>query len=163
MTTQGNYNVTAYPDKDRILGQQIKIKIHTTNGPVPWAACDSFDAQSQTKSTNFQPLGNVAPRPQLIYGGYKLTFKGGQIDETVDQMFLNVDQNLLQGKSAPRYTVDETINLFDGTVQTWVYPDAVLFAFKRAEDKADGAITYDFEGEAPLRYPTFGAGAGLPQ
>ena len=146
-------NFNAYPSQDQILSSSAAIDIISSQGPVQWAVVDSFDATSGTKVQEEQPLGATAPRGQLVYGSYKLTFKGGKIDETIDQLFYGIDQQLLQGQSASRFRVTETVKLLDGTEQTWVYPDTVLSGFKKSMGKATEKITYDFEGQAPIRIP----------
>lgn len=146
-------NTQPYPSQDRILGRSAVIDIISTNGPVQWAVCDSFDVASNTKEEEYQPLGAMAPRPQLIYGSYKLTFKGAKVDETIDQLFYGIDQALLNGQASPRFRITETITLLDGSEQTWVYPDTVLGNFKKSMSKATDPITYDFDGTAPIRIP----------
>lgn len=146
-------NLNAYPSQDRILGSSAVIDIITPTGPIQWAEVDTFDAEGQTKPQKFQPLGKTAPRNQLIYDGYKLTFKGGMIDNTVDQAFYNIDSNLLAGNPSVRVRVTETVHLLDGTEDTWIYPDTVLYGFKKSYSKADADVTYDFSGDSPIRYP----------
>lgn len=146
-------NLNAYPNQDRILGSAAVISIMTPAGPMRWAAVDQFDATSKTKTQDFQPLGMVAPRPQLIYAGYTLTFKGGMIDGTVDQAFYSIDTQLLQGRGTLRVRVTETVYLIDSSQQNWIYPDTALYGFKKSNPKADSDIQYDFSGESPIRYP----------
>ena len=137
--------------QDRILGKQVVVELISPNGPIQWAECDSFDATDGSKTISNNPLGQQVPRPQLVPGGWKMSFKGAVVDGNVDALVDSIQQALISGALPPRFTVTETRYYYSGATQVYTYPDVALYGFKESASKADEAVTWDFSGECQYR------------
>lgn len=137
--------------QDRILGKQVVIELMSTNGPIQWAECDSFDATDGSKTISNNPLGQQVPRPQLVPGAWKLTFKGAVVDGNIDSLVDSIQTAMINGQLPPRFTVTETVYYYNGATQVFTYPDVALYGFKKAYAKADEAVTWDFNGDCQYR------------
>ena len=137
--------------KDRILGSAVSLQIYTSTGTQDFAELDGFTATDKTEKKEFRPLGQVAPHGQLIYGGYDLAFKGAKVNDDWDTIQESNDTALLDGDSAPRYRIVETTTHYDGTTETWIYPDVLLYNFKSDKAAANDVIKQDFTGFAATR------------
>jgi hypothetical protein len=136
---------------DRILGSMTQLQVYSSNGPITFAELDGFTVSDKTEQKKFQPLGQVAPHGQLIYAGYELSFKGAKIDDSWDNLQSSNDTALLAGQSAPRYRIVDTTTWFDGTVETWIYDQVLLYNFKSDKAAAGEEIKQDFTGFAATR------------
>lgn len=137
--------------KDRILGSSTVLQIYGPSGPVPFLEIDSFTAKNAETMEKRRPLGQVPPHPQVIYGGWELTLKGGKVDESWDQASASNDEALLAGQSAPRYRIVDTTIHMDGHAEVWNYEDVVLHGFNRDAVKSDDEIKVDCSGFSPRR------------
>ena len=146
--------------QDRILGSMVKLQVYGPNGPVNLAELDSFSADDQSELKKFRPLGQVKPHGQVIYGGYNLSFKGAKIDDSWDAVQLGNDEALLNGQAAPRYRIVDTTTWFNGTAETWVYDNVILYGFKVDKANAGDEIKQDFTGFAEIRTRDGASGGG---
>ncbi len=137
--------------QDRILGSSCTIDIYGQSGPVPFGEVDSFTAEPEHELKKFHPVGQIPEHGQLIYKGYKLSFKGGKINGDLEAIQTAIDAALLAGQKAPRYRVTQTTILYDGAVEKWVYDNALLYNLKIDVSNAADEIKQDFSGWAPKR------------
>jgi hypothetical protein len=137
--------------KDRILGSSAKIELYTSNSGLMTIEVDSFTASQKHTTKNWHPLGEVGERQQLIYVGWDLDFKTGKIDSQITDFFNAIDQVLLAGQPAPRVRVTETIQHLDGNIETWVFPDAILFGYQGDASNAEDEIKESFKGSCSKR------------
>lgn len=137
--------------QDRILGSSATIEIYSSSGPISFGEIDSFNSEPEHELKKFHPLGQVEEHGQIIYKGYKLSFKGGKINGDLDAIQEAIDTALLAGQSAPRYRITELTILFDGTVETWVYDNALIYNLKVDKSNAADEIKQDLSGWAPKR------------
>lgn len=137
--------------QDRILGSSASIDIYGPDGPVPFGEVDSFSAEPEHEVKNFHPLGQIEEHKQMIYKGYKLSFKGGKINGDWDKIQEIQDAALLAGQQVPRYRVTETTILTDGTVEKWVYDNTLIYGLKIDKSNAEDEIKQDLSGFAPKR------------
>jgi|SRR5579875_638005 len=136
--------------KDRILGSSAKIELYTSSGVIS-AEVDSFTATQKHEIKTWHPLGEVGERQQVIYKGWDMDFKMGKTDAQIANFFNAMDQALLAGKTSPRVRVTQTILHFDGTKETWVYPDTVLYNYKSDASNSEDEIKEDFKGACTKR------------
>jgi hypothetical protein len=139
--------------QDRVLGSSATIAFYGPNGPVVFAEVDGFKATRKSTQKQFQPLGQVGERTQDIYQGWTFDCHGAVIDPSYDDIVDQIDQAALNGQKNMRFRVTETIQYYDGTTRTWVYPDAVLFGFDKDISAANSEIKWTFKGEAQTRIP----------
>lgn len=137
--------------QDRILGSSASIEIYGPNGPIPFGEIDEFSSEPDHELKNFHPLGQVEQHSQIIYKGYKLTFKGGKVNGDWDSIQEAIDTALLNGQPAPRYRVTQTTIWFNGNVDTWVYDNALIYNLKIDDKNSEDQIDQDFSGWAPRR------------
>lgn len=137
--------------KDRVLGSSCSIDVYGTSGPVPFGEMDSFNAEPEHELKKFHPIGQVEEHNQLIYKGYKLSFKGGKINGDLDKIQEAIDSALLAGQSTPRYRITQTTILTDGTVEKWIYDNALIYNLKTDVSNAEDEIKQDLSGWAPRR------------
>jgi hypothetical protein len=136
--------------KDRILGSSAKLELYLPNG-VLVTEVDSFTATQKHEIKTWHPLGEIGERQQVIYKGWDLDFKTGKIDGSISAFFDAIDQALLAGKPAPRVRVTNTITHFDGTVETWIYPDTILYNYAADESNSEDEIKENFKGACTKR------------
>jgi hypothetical protein len=140
--------------QDRILGSSCLVEIYDSSGnPVPFGEIDSFTSEPQHEMKTFHPLGQVQQHGQIIYKGYKLSFKGAKINGDLEQIQYILDQALLNGQAAPRYRITELTTLYSGTVEKWVYDGALIYNVKVDKSNAEDEIKQDLEGWAPTKMP----------
>ncbi|EPZ47633.1 hypothetical protein [Alicyclobacillus acidoterrestris] len=139
--------------KDRVLGSSATIALYNTStgGYVTFAECDSFTATRKSSQKQYQPLGQVGQRTQDIYEGWTLSFGGAIVDHSYDDIVYQIDQSALSGAANMRFRVTETIEYYDGSIETWVYPDTVLYGFEKDISAANSEITWKFTGDAQTR------------
>jgi hypothetical protein len=137
--------------QDRILGSSATIEIYSSSGPISFGEIDSFNAEPEHELKKFHPLGQVEEHGQVIYKGWKLSFKGGMINGDLDKIQEAIDTALLSGQSAPRYRITETIIMFNGVVNTWVYDNALIYNLKNDVSNSADEIKQDLSGWAPKR------------
>lgn len=128
-----------------------KLQIYSSSLPIDFAELDSFTVTDKTELKQFRPLGQVEPHGQLIYGGYDLAFKGAKINGDWDTIQSNNDLQLRSGSAAPRYRIVDTTTWFDGTVETWIYDNVLLYNFKSDMATSNAEIKQDMTGFAPTR------------
>lgn len=139
--------------QDRILGSATTISIYGPNGPVPFGELDGFTDEPGTTEKNWHPLGQIEDHQQLVYKGYKLTFKLGKVNGDIENLQQSLDAALLAGQPAPRYRiVDQTI-WYSGNVETWIYDNALVYGLKISSSNAEDAIGQDLTGWAPRKDP----------
>jgi hypothetical protein len=132
--------------QDRILGSSAQIQIYGPNGPAPFGELDSFNDEPQTTEKNWHPLGQVEDHQQLVYKGYKLTFKLGKINGDIENIQQSLDAALLAGQPAPRYRIVVTTTWYSGQVETWIYNNALVYGLKDGFANAEDAIGQDLTG-----------------
>lgn len=139
--------------QDRILGSAARLEIYNPAGgpPIHFAELDSFTAKNKEELKEWHPLGQVQPHGQLVYGGYEFTFKGAKVNGDWDAISAANDLALLSGKPAPRYRIVETTNLYDGSVEQYVYNNCLIHGFNVDKNMANEEIKQDFSGFAPTR------------
>lgn len=137
--------------KDRVLGSSAKIELYQANGSVISTEVDSFTATQKHEIKTWHPLGEVGERQQVIYKGWDMDFKTGKIDSQMAALFNAMDQALLAGQPAPRVRVTQTITHFDGTVETWIFPDAILYNYAQDSSNAEDEIKENFKGGCTTR------------
>ena len=137
--------------QDRILGSSCSIDIYGPYGPVSFGEVDSMNAEPTHELKRWHPLGQLFEHTQVVYKGYKLSFKGGKVNGDWDKIQEIQDNALLAGQPAPRYRVTETTIMTDGTVEKWIYDDCLIYGLKIDKSNAGDEIKQDFSGEAPKR------------
>lgn len=137
--------------QDRILGSQVTIAFYGSAGPVNFMEVDKFTPNRKSSQKQWQPLGQVGQRTQDIYEDWELDFEGGIVDPTYDDIVDQIDQAAQNGQKNVRYRVTETTIYYDGSSKTWVYPDAVLYDFKKDIASAKDEIKWSFKGSAQTR------------
>ncbi|MHB1651669.1 MAG: hypothetical protein ACYCVD_04220 [Desulfitobacteriaceae bacterium] len=137
--------------QDRILGSSASIDVYGPNGPVPYGELDSFDANPEHELKKFHPLGQKEEHGQMIYKGYTLSFKGAKVNGDWDKIQAALDSALLAGQPAPLYRITEITILNDGTVEIWIYDNAILYGLKTNKDNAEDEIKQEMSGWAPKR------------
>ncbi|NRD80284.1 hypothetical protein HPT25_23460 [Bacillus sp. BRMEA1] len=136
--------------KDRILGSSAKLELYTDTGVIA-TEVDSCTATQKHEIKTWHPLGEIGERQQVIYKGWDLDFKTGKIDDQIANFFDTIDQALLAGKPAPRVRVTETITHFDGSIETWIYPDTVLYNYAQDLSNSEDEIKENFKGACSKR------------
>lgn len=136
---------------DRILGEKVTVAFYGPNGPVNFMECDKLTPNRKSSQKQFQPLGQVGERTQDVYEGWEFDVEGGIVDPAYDDIVYQIDQAALNGQKNMRFRVTETTTYYDGTVRTWVYPEAVLYDFKKDIKSAKDDITWSFKGAAQTR------------
>lgn len=137
--------------KDRVLGSSATIALYGPNGPVSIAECDSFKATRKSSQKQFQPLGQVGERTQDVYGGYDLDIGGAVVDPSYDYILDEIDSAALAGQANIRFRVTETVQYYDGSTKTYVYPDTVLYSPDKDIASAKDEIKWTFKGSAQTR------------
>jgi hypothetical protein len=137
--------------QDRILGSQVTIAFYGPNGPVNFMESDSFKSDQKTSQKQNQPLGQVGKRTQIIFEGWEFDVSGGVVDPSYDDIVYDIEQAQLTGQKNMRFRVTETTTYFDGSVRTWVYPDAVLDSFSKDNKSSADEITWSFKGYSQTR------------
>lgn len=137
--------------QDRILGSAATIEVYGTSGPVPYGELDSFDAEPEHELKKFHPLGQKEEHGQMIYKGWKLSFKGAKVNGDWEAIQAAQDAALLAGQPAPKFRVTETTILNTGVVETWIYDNAILYGLKTNKDNAEDEIKQEMSGWAPKR------------
>lgn len=138
-------------NQDRILGERTVLELYSTNGPIQVGEIDSVDEEHMTEQKTWRPLSQKYDRQQTIHKGWKLSFKGGKIDDSVNSLAQNLQDALINGQQEPTYRATRAIEHYDGTFETYVYDNLKLYGFKEQTDKSDDEIKWDFEGFAPIR------------
>jgi len=137
--------------KDRVLGSSATIQVYGTSGPVPYGELDGFDAEPEHELKKFHPLGQKEEHAQMIYKGWKLSFKGAKVNGDWDAIQAAQDAALLAGKVAPKYRIVDTVIYDNGNVETWVYDNAILYGLKTNKDNAEEDVKQEMSGFAPKR------------
>ncbi len=137
--------------KDRVLGSQATVAFYGANGPMNFAETDKFDSERKSTQKKFQPLGQVGARTQDIPEDWELSFDGAVVDPSYDDILDQIEQAGHAGQPNLRFRVTETTTYYDGTVKVWVYPDTVLYGFKKDVASAKDEIKWSFKGNAQTR------------
>jgi hypothetical protein len=132
--------------QDRILGSATTVSVYGPNGPTPFGELDAFNDEPGTTEKNWHPLGQVEDHQQLVYKGYKLTFKLGKIDDSIENIQQSLDAALVAGQSAPRYRIVNQTTWYSGNVETWIYDNALIYGLKDGFANAEDAIGQDLTG-----------------
>lgn len=133
--------------KDRVLGQNVTLSLtNSTGGVIAVAEIDSASVTDKTKMNEHQPLGSSSPRPQLAPGGYEVQCKVGKVDDSLSTVINARDQILRDGTDTAPIQANLTIvtTFYDGTVETAVYTDGVIYNYKYDATKADSEVTEEF-------------------
>jgi hypothetical protein len=137
--------------KDRILGSSALIELYNADGTVLTTEVDSFSATQKHTLKQWHPLGEIGEREQVIYKGWEMDFKTGKIDAQIANFFNALDQALQAGQASPRVRVTQTIKHFDGSVETWIFPDAVIYGYKQDAANSEDEIKEEFKGSCTNR------------
>lgn len=137
--------------KDRILGSSAVIELYNADGSVLATEVDSFSATQKHELKMWHPLGQIGERQQVIYKGWDMDFKTGKIDGQIANFFNALDQALQAGQASPRVRVTQTIKHFDGSIETWIFPDAVLYNYQQDASNSEDEIKENFKGACSTR------------
>ena len=139
--------------QDRVLGSSVVVDMYLPSGPLTINELDSFTPDRKSSQKQFQPLGQIGERTQDIPGNWELSFSGGIVDSEFDAFVQQIEDAGQAGQANIRAMVKETTTYYDGSVVTYVWPDTVLYNFKKEASSAKDEIKYSFSGAAQKRIP----------
>ena len=136
--------------KARVYGKNTKI----TFLGFDVGEIDKFSAKKTDSVTLSRPIGTALQSPNLVNGGWDLTIDGGKINSNFSNL-INIQEviNLIGGYT-PHFDIIHTVKFYDGSTETCVYKDSVIFGFDFTVDGAMNEIKESSKGFAPYRVKT---------
>jgi hypothetical protein len=138
--------------KARVLSSSavITVKDPFYQTEIQIGEVDKFSAKSTSSTIKSRPIGTAIENVQYKYGGYELSFNGGKIDWNLANMFHAQDLLARTAGDSPRFNIQQTIRYADGTVETYIYINAIIHGYEIDIDSGS-EVTEAFSGYAPTR------------
>jgi hypothetical protein len=135
--------------KARILASNatVKVKDPFTGFNIKIGEVDKFGVKANTELIKSRSIGNGLETTQLKYSGYDLTFSGGKVDWELARLMHSQDHLLNTTGLNPYFSVENTITYYDGTVETYVFNNVLIFGYDM-NIESENEITESFSGYA---------------
>ena len=135
----------------RVLGRDTTLKVTAGGQSVSVGEIDKFNAKKVDELKKSQPLGAKLPTGNVVHAGWELSIDGGKINWALAQMVHAQDAQITLGGRSPLFEIEQRIEYYDGSVETFVYTEVSLYGYEIDMGSAMDEMTEKISGFATGR------------
>lgn len=137
--------------KARVLGSKAVLKIIvpnvTSGSEILIGEIDKFTATSQSEVKKSQPLGQGHITSQQVFKGWEISLEAGKVDWRLAMEIVGVnDAQTVQTGRSGLYRITQTIEYYDGQIETWQYDDVTFYGYELSAESAEEEIKETIKG-----------------
>lgn len=119
---------------------------------IPVGEFDKFSSKQEIALRPSRPIGATKIAPNMAYGGWQMSMSGGKVDSGLTNLIQSISTALEVGSIAPKFTILQKIVFYDGRVEEFWYPDAIIHDYSidivNGQEIVESILAY-----APTRVP----------